>query len=86
MKIREIAYRFMSDQFLSARAKVLYEKLDKAKDSKERMKIVEENFDILEALIHKHRDDKEFINTVRMNLEDVIEYGKKILNENKKES
>lgn len=72
MKLRRIMYRFMNVDFLRNRVEKNHTKLEITKDSKERMKLIEENFDILEALIYKNRYNKGFMKMVREDLSDLI--------------
>ena len=77
MKIRRLVYRFMSDEFLERRVDILHEKIKLAKDSKTRSKIVDENGDILVAMMYKHSDDAEFIKAIKEGLEDLLKKYKK---------
>ena len=73
MKLRRLVYRYMSDEFLERRVDILHKEIELAKDSKTRLKIVDENNDILVAMFYKHYDDTEFIKTVKEGLDDLIE-------------
>ena len=76
MKIRRLVYRFMSDEFLERRVDILHKKIELTKDSKTRLKIVDENNDILVAMIYKHYDDTEFIKMVKEGLEELLKKSK----------
>ena len=73
MKVRQLVYRFMSDRFLGRRVNLNSKRLDMAEDSKTRLDIIDENTDILMALIHKHRDDKEFLKMVRDGTQELLD-------------
>lgn len=61
MNLRKLAYRYASAKFLRKRADIISKKLEIEKDSKKRMKLIDEHFDILEACLYICRKDKDFI-------------------------
>ena len=76
MKLRRLVYRYMSVNFLRNRVELNHEKLKTEKNSNERMKILGENFDVLEALIYKQRHNESFLSMVRKDLTEVINKNK----------
>lgn len=76
MKLRRLVYRYMSVNFLRNRVELNHEKLKTEKNSNERMKILGENFDVLEALIYKQRYNESFLSMVRKDLTEVINKNK----------
>ena len=52
---------------------IINKKMELAKDSKTRTKLVDENGDIILAMIDKHSDDIEFIKAVIKGLEELLE-------------
>lgn len=83
MKLRELIYCHMSDKFLGRRIDMLSKELNNANTSEKRMKIFEEETDIMKALLYKHRDDKEFIRMARRGLEELLDKYKPVIDENK---
>ena len=73
MKLRRLVYCFMSDKFLGRRVNLNSKRLDMAEDSKTRLEIIDENNDILIALVHKHRDDKEFVKMVHDGVQNLLD-------------
>ena len=76
MKLRILVYRYMSVGFLRNRVDLNYEKLKTEKNSNKRMKILGENFDVLEALIYKQRHNPIFLSMVHKDLTEVINKNK----------
>ena len=76
MKLRILVYRYMSVGFLRNRVELNHEKLKTVKDSNKMMKILGENFDVLEALIYKQRYNQNFLSMVRKDLTEVINKNK----------
>lgn len=71
MKIRELSYRLVSEDFLNRRIAKLSKELDKSKTSSERKKILDEADDIFRAIIYKHRDDINFLRAIRDGLNEL---------------
>lgn len=76
MKLRRLVYRYMSIRYLRDRVESNHEKLKTVKDSNKRMKILGENFDVLEALIYKQRHNESFLEMVRKDLTEAINKNK----------
>lgn len=72
MKIRELSYRLVSEDFLNRRIAKLSKELDKSKTSSERKKILDEADDIFRALMYKHRDDINYLRAIRDGLNELI--------------
>lgn len=76
MKLRRLVYRYMSIGYLRERVESNHEKLKTVKDSNKRMNIVDENFDVLYALIYKQRHNESFLSMIRKDLTEVINKNK----------
>lgn len=82
-KFKVFIYRFMSAKQLCKKIDVNSVLLDTTKDSKMRMKIIDDNFAVLEAIIRKNRNDKELMDYIKTSLEETANKHKKKLEESK---
>lgn len=73
MKLRKFVYRFMSVEFLTKRIALNSKIIETSNDSKEVMKAIDEEFDILEAILFKQRHNREFCDMVCKDLQGIVD-------------
>lgn len=72
MRIREVKYYFISIERMKKRQEEISKLLDTEIDEKKRIKLINEEFDMLKELIRRNKNDKEFMKYVKSSSIDFI--------------
>lgn len=72
IKIKAVIYSFMSVHEICNKVRKNNKLLENETDLKKRIKIIRDDFDLLEALIYKYRKDKKFHSIVRETMRELL--------------